>query len=144
MLEKLFYYDISNNAVPFFYACTGYFLVIKQPEEDLHTKWMFRCRKVMKIYLIWSAVYLPLTMCGCLVERGMKPAYLIFCLRNFIFVGDNFYSWTLWYLNGLIFALLLIELLSRKLSIRRIVCIGSIVYLISIELKMMNGHWKVH
>ena len=32
-------------------------------------------------------------------------------LRNFVFVGDNFYSWTLWYLNGLIFALLLIDIL---------------------------------
>ena len=26
---KIFYYDISNYAVPFFYACTDYFLIIK-------------------------------------------------------------------------------------------------------------------
>lgn len=24
-LDKVFYYNISNYAVPFFYACTGYF-----------------------------------------------------------------------------------------------------------------------
>ena len=26
-LDKLFYYDVSNYAVPFFYACTGYFMI---------------------------------------------------------------------------------------------------------------------
>ena len=45
LLDQLFYYDISNYAVPFFYACTGYFLIIKQSGEDLHTKLIFRCKK---------------------------------------------------------------------------------------------------
>ena len=35
LLDKVFYYDISNYAVPFFYACTGYFLVLNHPEETL-------------------------------------------------------------------------------------------------------------
>lgn len=30
LLDKLFYYDISSYAIPFFYACTGYFLIVKQ------------------------------------------------------------------------------------------------------------------
>lgn len=64
LLDKVFYYDISNYAVPFFYACTGYFLVINHPEETLQTKSMSRCIKILKIYLLWSAVYLPLTVCG--------------------------------------------------------------------------------
>lgn len=37
LLDKVVYYNISNYAVPFFYACTGYFLIVKQPEKDLHT-----------------------------------------------------------------------------------------------------------
>ena len=32
LLDRLFYYDISNYAVPFFYACTGYFLIAKRNE----------------------------------------------------------------------------------------------------------------
>lgn len=36
LLDRLFYYDISNYAVPFFYACTGYFLIAKASEENLH------------------------------------------------------------------------------------------------------------
>ena len=64
LLDKVFYYDISNYAVPFFYACTGYFLVLNHPEETLQTKSMSSCIKILKIYLLWSAVYLPLTVCG--------------------------------------------------------------------------------
>ena len=91
------------------------------------------------MYLIWSAIYIPLTLVGWIIEGERKPVYLLLCLRNFVFVGDNFYSWTLWYLNGLIFALLLINILSKKFSIRKIVGIGSFTYLIGIGLTMLNG-----
>lgn len=140
LLDKLFYYDISNYAVPFFYACTGYFLIVKSSEENLHVKLMLRCKKILRIYLTWSAIYLPLTISGWIVEGGLNPTYLILCLRNFVFVGDNFYSWTLWYLNGLIFALLLIDILLRKFSVKQIANIGAFVYLIGIGLTMLNGH----
>lgn len=63
-LDKLFYYDISNYAVPFFYACTGYFLIVKSSEENLHAKLIFRCKRTLQIYLMWSVSYLPLTISG--------------------------------------------------------------------------------
>ena len=43
--DKLFYYDISNYAVPFFYACTGYFLIVKQQNEHMHKKNMLPCKE---------------------------------------------------------------------------------------------------
>lgn len=140
LLDKIFYYDISNYAVPFFYACTGLFLSIKSSKENIHTYLMFRCGKILRLYLIWSAIYLPLTVAGWIIEGGLKPIYLISCLRNYIFVGDNFYSWTLWYLNGLIFALLLIDILIKRISIKQITGISVFVYLIGIALTMLNGH----
>ena len=36
--DKLFYYDISNYAVPFFYACTGYLLIVRQQNKGVHEK----------------------------------------------------------------------------------------------------------
>lgn len=135
-LDKLFYYDISNYAVPFFYACTGYFLIARQPEKELHTKLLLRCKKVMKLYLIWSVIYLPLTICGWWIEDG-GIKYWVSCLRNYIFVGENFYSWTLWYLNGLIFALLLINILLKWFSIKQIFGIGTFAYLVGIGLNML-------
>lgn len=140
LLDRLFYYDISNYAVPFFYACTGYFLIDKASEENLHAKLIFRCKKILRIYFIWSAIYLPLTISGWITEGGLNPTYLILCLRNFVFVGENFYSWTLWYLNGLVFALLLIGILLKNFSIKQISSIGVFAYLVGIGLTMLNGH----
>lgn len=141
ILDQLLYYDIFNYAVPFFYACTGYFLITKQPQEHLHTKLVRRCRKTLTVYLKWSAIYLPLTIMGWIIEGKRSPVYLLKCLLNFLFVGENFYSWTLWYLNGLIFALILIDILvKKKQSIKKIFYIGVFMYVIGIELTMMNNH----
>lgn len=140
LLDKVFYYDISNYAVPFFYACTGYFLVLNHPEETLQTKSMSRCIKILKIYLLWSAVYLPLTVCGWFFDDRSGLRYLAFCLRNYVVVGENFYSWTLWYLNGLVFALFLIGILSKRLSIKQISDIGTFAYLAGIGLTMLARH----
>ena len=138
--DKLFYYDISNYAVPFFYACTGYFLIVKQKNKGLHEKIRFRVKKILKLYVVWSIVYLPLTLCGWIIEGNIEPIYLIRCLRNFIFVGDNFYSWALWYLNGLIFALICIDCLIREFSIKQVVKFGSLMYVFGIVLTMFEGH----
>lgn len=55
-------------------------------------------------------------------------------------MGDNFYSWALWYLNGLIFALILIDILSKRISIEKIVRFGSVAYLVGIVLTALGGH----
>lgn len=140
LLDKVFYYNVSNYAVPFFYACTGYFLIIKQPEKDLHTKLSYRIKKIFNIYVIWSIVYLPLTVYGWSIEGNKTLEYAVFCIRNYFLVGDNFYSWALWYLNGLIFALILIDILSKRISIEKIVGFGSVAYLVGIVLTAFGGH----
>ena len=96
--------------------------------------------KILKVYLVWSAIYLPLTVCGYFAEGRSALRYLIVCLRNYVLVGENFYSWTLWYLNGLIFALFLINVLLKKFSIKQIAGIGVFVYLIGIVLTILNSH----
>lgn len=140
LLDKVFYYNVSNYAVPFFYACTGYFLIVKQPEIDLHTKLCCRIKKIFNIYIIWSIIYLPLTVYGWFDEGNKTLEYAALCIRNYILVGDNFYSWALWYLNGLIFALILIDILSKRISIEKIVGFGSVAYLVGIVLTAFWGH----
>lgn len=137
--DKVVYYNISNYAVPFFYACTGYFLMVKQPEKDLHTKLGYRIKKIFNNYSIWSILYLPLTVYGWFIEGNKTVEYALLCIRNYILVGDNFYSWALWYLNGLIFALILIDILSKRISIEKIVGFGSVAYLVGIVLTAFGG-----
>ena len=90
--------------------------------------------------MTWYAIYITLIISGWVIEGDLDPTYLILCLRNFVFVGDNFYSWTLWYLNDLIFALFLIDILLRKFSVKQIANIGAFVYLLRIGLEMLNDH----
>lgn len=140
LLDKVVYYNISNYAVPFFYACTGYFLIVKQPEKDLHAKLSYRIKKIFNIYIIWSIAYLPLTVYGWFVEGNKTLEYAALCIRNYILVGDNFYSWALWYLNGLVFAMILIDILSKRISIEKIVGFGAVAYLVGIILTALGGH----
>lgn len=106
----------------------------------MHEKICFRVKKVLRLYVIGSIIYLPLTFCGWIIEGNREPIYLLRCLGNFILVGDNFYSWALWYLNGLIFALIFIDLLLRKFSIKQIMKFGSVMYVLGIILTMFEGH----
>lgn len=115
-------------------------MIVRQQNKGVHEKICFRIKKVLRLYVIWSIIYLPLTFCGWIIEGNREPAYLLCCVRNFILVGENFYSWALWYLNGLVFALILIDLLLRKFSIKQIVKFGSVMYVLGIILTMFEGH----
>lgn len=140
--DRLFYYDVSNYSVPFFYACSGYFLIAKKTKIKLDDRLKIRIRKVLRLYLVWSLLYIPLTLYGWCIEGNWKLSYLFRCLRNFVFVGENYYSWTLWYLNGLIFALLVIKLMLRKYSIGKIAEFGSVLYIIGVVLTILREHLK--
>lgn len=83
---------------------------------------------------------MPLTVYGWFIEGNKTVEYAALCIRNYILVGDNFYSWALWYLNGLIFALILIDILSKRISIEKIVGFGSVAYLVGIVLTAFWGH----
>ena len=52
LLHKLLYCNISNNATRFFYACTGYFFVIKYSKEKLQTKIKFQGGMSETIYFV--------------------------------------------------------------------------------------------
>lgn len=83
---------------------------------------------------------MPLTVYGWFVEGNKTLEYAALCIRNYILVGDNFYSWALWYLNGLVFAMILIDILSKRISIEKIVGFGAVAYLVGIILTALGGH----
>ena len=83
---------------------------------------------------------MPLTVYGWFIEGNKIVEYALLCIQNYILVGENFYSWTLWYLNGLIFALILIDILSKRISVKKIVGFGSVAYLVGIVLTVFGGH----
>lgn len=97
---------IREVAVPFFFLVSGFFLYSKiswDRKADLQTisEWTLR---ILKLYLIWTAIFLPFTVYGFL-QDGLSPKQsLMLFIRNLFFVGENFMSWPLWYLLALIWS----------------------------------------
>jgi len=99
-------------AVPFFFCVSGYFLYkridqTKARENILKTS----VRKYFKLYLIFSAVYLPISVYAWLGEFYRGDGILkigIRALKNYILVGEQSYSWPLWYLLAMIYGLIVL------------------------------------
>ena len=80
---------LVRAAVPYFFIVSGYFLFRKlngHQKDDLKTirRWIFR---ILKMYLIWTAIYLPFTIYGFIQDDlSLKQGIFVFG-RNLLFVG---------------------------------------------------------
>lgn len=85
-------------------------------EEDglkSNYKWFMR---ISLMYIIWTIIYLPFTIYGACQDGLPIGKSIVIFFRNFVFVGENYLSWPLWYLLASIWAGA-IFLLLRKLNI---------------------------
>ena len=99
-----FFSFLFQLPVPFFFVVSGFFLWNKIVSSDIGQK-LTRIRKwlrhVLLLYVLWTVLYLPYTIYGFWIEQtGIVTSFAIF-FRNFLFVGENYYSWPLWYLQGM-------------------------------------------
>ena len=82
---------ICPIAVPFFFAASSFFL-FSSSDPRKHIV------KIIRSYLIWSAVYFPLVIVKWILgSEGLRENLLNY-IRNFIFEGS--YQ-TIWFLNAL-------------------------------------------
>lgn len=107
---------IARAAVPFFFAATG-FLLEKQISErhaDVRGTVTGYVRKVLGLYCIWTALYLPIILYNKFIVSDETFAYSVFTLvRDFIFAGS--YG-QLWYLPAAAVGLLLVFALRKYLG----------------------------
>ena len=100
---------IVSLAVPFFFCVSGYFLYKKIDRTEKRDKIIkASIRKYFKLYLIFSAVYLPISVYAWLGDFYRGDGILkigIRALKNYILVGEQPYSWPLWYLLAMIYGL---------------------------------------
>ena len=124
------YAGFIKLAVPFFFISSG-FLIGKAGIEEKADVIKKRLDKTVRLYLIWSLVYLPLAVLEY-VNDGHGFLYDV-CLyfRGLILIGEHYNSWILWYLLSTIYALLSLYLLekfkcNRKWILLICICIGVI------------------
>ena len=124
---------IGGLAVPFFFVVSAYLLFSKiknnpQNSGEIVKKYLLR---IFKLYLLWSIIYLP-----CFFVRSYTGHYdtvtlkalmgeALFYIKSF-FLDTSFMH--LWYLNSLIFTVLILYFMSKKLSDKTILAIGILLF----------------
>lgn len=96
-------------AVQFFLMVSGYYFTKMLVEKGTGFRRFFL--RMMKIYLLWSAIYISLSFVVNVILQGENAGEaLLGYVKNFFFVGSY---WHLWYMVGLIYALCLTALFYR-------------------------------
>lgn len=133
IVNKLFN-TVKELAVPFFFMSSGFLLAVKiNKNKDDKIKCVKKYFiKMVKLYVIWTIAYLPLTLIGyCKNGQSLKKCLLLF-LRGFLLMGENYNSYMLWYLLSSIYAtILIIVLLKKNISNKQIRYILIIIFVIS-------------
>ena len=131
---------ITRLGVPYFFMASGFFLFKKFPAGVLdRQKIGLYCRRLIKIYLAWAAVYIP--MIG--YEILKNPSHVkgvLSVLKNFLLNGSVVYH--LWYLYASVVAVWGIYFLwHRGKSMGQIIAAGAVLYLIPI---FARGYYGVY
>ena len=96
---------IDVIAVPFFFLASAFLCFRGLDEASFADKALpgaARVRrmigKLLRLYLTWTVLFLPVTVFGSVIHGdGLVHALAIFA-RGTLLIGENYYSWPLWYL----------------------------------------------
>lgn len=130
--------SVYSIAVPFFFMASGFLLfrkILLPLNEEGEQRIKSYLKRMCRLYLVWTIIYLPLTIYGFYID-GLSPikAVAVF-IRNTLLVGENFMSWPLWYLLALIVAVSIIYMLLKfKVSKTWIVIISILMALVGVGL----------
>lgn len=124
---------LSRVAVPLFFIFSGFFLFSKMNDGGIDKGIVLGyIKRILKLYLVWSVVYFPFTVLEMLKSSNIKIAVLILLnwAKNMVFsAGYGF----LWYLPATAVAVAAVSfLINKRVSINRIIVLGSFLYLIGL------------
>ncbi len=140
------FYDVfAAMAVPFFFLAAGFLLAQKMGYpmngEDNRGVILDYLKKILKLYIIWSVVYLPLAVIHYIAENRSPITSAVAYVRGLLFVGEHYNSWHLWYLLSTVYALVFVLLLLKKnQSIERIAVIGFCIFLLSVGITHLTDN----
>lgn len=140
---------LTNWAVPFFFIISGFFLWGKLFERDtleesniILNNWL---KKTLSLYLLWSLFFLPYAIIGFHNGHFGPVKSVILYLRNILLVGENYLSWPLWYLLGLLWAGVIIWIANKlKIPFWGLCLLALILFLVP-KLNLIKGsslYWK--
>ncbi len=129
---------ILSCAVPYFFITSG-FLMYK--EENFENKLWLNLKKFIKLYVIWNIIYLPISIYDYVINSYSIGKAILYYVRGFLFIGEHFFSWPLWYLLGFIYALIVLIILKNlKLNDKKIFIITMITYIFAKVMEYLNAN----
>lgn len=118
---------LARLAVPFFFIASSFFLFSKCQKTPGETASIVKqyLLRIIKLYLIWSLIYLPISLVQIYESNGGFSVLAIFdFIRQTLFVGSFVH---LWYLVALVVSIILFSLLlsifRKKEYVVYIICI---------------------
>lgn len=93
---------IVNSAVPFFFLASGYLFYNISGINDLN-KLKHRICKLIKSYVFWSVIYLPLAVYDYIVSGYSIIKSIFLYINGFFLIGEHYNSWMLWFLLSMIY-----------------------------------------
>lgn len=100
-------YQLWRVAVPLFFIFSGFLLWRKAkslPKPEKLTRIKKFIRHSLKLYLVWTCIYLPYSIYGFYLDGISVAKSAVIFLRNLFLVGENYFSWHLWYMHGMLVA----------------------------------------
>lgn len=114
------YNTVLALAVPFFFMATGFLLFDNMDDKKSGSTYLRKLKnhgiKLIKAYIMWSIIFLPVSIYGYYYEGESVIKAIFLYIRNLFFQGEHFYSWHLWYLLSAIYTIGLIWLLVKKVN----------------------------
>lgn len=140
-----FAYDIYNMfvslAVPFFFVVSSYLFFDRN--REIYEKGTLvvlkeNIFKWIRLYLIWTILYLPCTI-FVYIEKDYTIGFsIIHFIRGVLFIGHHNFSWPLWYLLALIYAMSFCYImLKKKVDIKIITYIAVVFFVIGIGINYL-------
>lgn len=119
---------IGRVTVPFFFAATG-FLLEQQLQGGQSKTGEMICnyvKKILKLYCIWSIIYLPLILWDKVVDSGdsmVRGAMIV--VRDFVFAGSYAH---LWYLPAVAEGVIHVYMLQKYLGNGKLITVLLVLF----------------
>lgn len=128
---------VIRFAVPYFFIASGFFLFLKLNKEQSKSgklkQLIAYLRRIIKLYAYWTLIFLPITIWKFVNNEYSFYDDILLFIRGVFFIGENFYSWPLWYLLSMIYSLIFIYFLIRfNVNFKGIFIIAILLFFVAI------------
>lgn len=128
------YSAIVRQAVTFFFITSGFLLFFKFDKDLYAEQNVAKLKKFfikfLKLYIFWHLIYLPITVYGFVAKDYSVLKSIAVFFRNIFFVGEQWFSWPLWYMLSTIYAVIfLIVMIKYKVKEKKIYLLAGIIYI---------------